>query len=545
MYYDFDKYKSTTIPINPTDMDLVTPTVYTAFLMRSAVAHLMKLNDPKYPDWMCLDFLAAIYCYPDQAVMDHLVNLVKQKVPILESMKLTIDKFRSTFESDHAKVAVTTKVFGAKVLDRINADNDLVFMVLPEVTAIKARSIMNFPNLSTIFFGPDLKVIPAAAIVNCPNLRNIYISNPETAITEGAIPDGVTVHKAVTTQGVDNKAEYEAKIAELERKIAETPATTPASLNLTPLTSLLAAHKVDVPEITAATQQDIELIVSKLEDRYRKEHEDAKKVIEATIEDSQKYNDLMSKYSVCDASLRTSKAKVAELEEKLNSSISRESDYENKLDASTRQCEELEAKLNAAISRESDYESKLDAATRRCEELEAKLVKSTPEKTVVSTTDIMEAYKVIVSAVSNGAVPSSKLTDLTNVIKKGAKKLAPSDKIKDALTRFGIPHSKYEIVFDDCWGSLPNKVRKYSRSEEIAVASSIDDYLLHNASLYKSNSPVSADTSDEALIEAIKTRHPTADADAKLREYKDMLLFIGETTPGETEAEKLLFLINS
>lgn len=493
MYYNPSQFIRDALNISPDNMAPTKGTVTATLLMRSVVRTILEENNPQYPAWLCYETLTALYCYPNVSIHKEMANKVTAGVHPVKAFKEVCDAHRAEFIKQRSIYGgSTTTINTSQRITRIPTDECLTTLVLPNIIGLSAGAVAKQPNLSMIILGPSVVQVDAKAVTECPNLTAVYIGNPAAKIADGAFPDKVTIYKAqeaAPTPTTDT--ELSLKCEALEKKLAE-----------------------------------------------------ANKSYDSMCETQKKMgDDLRDLASQC-AHLKMEKDDLAE---QLAKALQEKDNVAQQIDNELAEgLKEVQDAAQIVQNELTQTRAKLEAATKTIEDRNATIAELQKQaaKSLPAANDIMQAYNVIITAVSKGAVPSTKLTELSNTIKKGVKKLSPSDKIKGAMAKHNIPTSIYAVVFSDCWESLPNKVRKYSKSEEQTVAESIEDYLSKNASKYNSSAPTSSVTID-SVIEAIKKRYPSADIDAKIEEYRSMLLFIGETTPGETEEEKLLFLVNS
>ena len=109
--------------------------------------------------------------------------------------------------------------------------------------------------------------------------------------------------------------------------------------------------------------------------------------------------------------------------------------------------------------------------------------------------------------------------------------------LKENGTHLFIKSHEWDEIVIDLTTDIPKGCLKYvgtcTKKLTVNVPGEIDTHIVQRS------------VTIDSVVEAIKKRYPNADIDAKIDEYRSMLLFIGETTPGETEEEKLLFLVNS
>lgn len=514
MYYNPSQFIKEALNISPDNMAPTKGTVTATLLMRSVVRTILEENNPQYPAWLCYEALTALYCYPSVAIHKEMASKVTGGVHPVKAFKEVCDAHRAEFIKQRSIYGgSTTSVNPSQRVTRIPTDECLTTLVLPNVIGLGAGAVANQPNLSMLILGPSIVQVDTKAVTECPNLTAVYIGNPAVKIADGAFPDKVTVYKAQGSSTDDTAYE------ELSRKYGA-------------LESEKAALEKKLVEANKSFEAAYEG-QSKLGDNLRDaafQHAHLKS----------EYDELKEQLTkACEEKDNLAQQLAKALEEKDNLAQTAEDELAGDLKA-------LQDSIQVMQKELEQTRAKLKAATATIEDRNATIAELQKQaaKALPAANDIMQAYNVIITAVSKGAVPSTKLTELSNTIKKGVKKLSPSDKIKGAMTKYHIPTSIYDVVFSDCWESLPNKVRKYSKSEEQAVAESIEDYLSKNADKYKTSAPTSSVTAD-TVVEAIKKRYPNASVDDKLEEYRSMLLFIGETIPGTTEEEKLLFLVNS
>lgn len=226
------------------------------------------------------------------------------------------------------------------------------------------------------------------------------------------------------------------------------------------------------------------------------------------------------------AQLDAAQKSAASMESKLQEYEASAAHYKIDLEVAKRSSDDLSTRL-------AEKSAELAALKSRLKQTEEKLTEALMNSQPITANEVEKAVETVKDAATKGAVPTSKLVEIDNAIAVGKKKRKPIDQIREILAKHGIDVSKEATIIDNCWNSLPELVRKYSKNQAKTVAESLDHYLT---------------THEEPKVDlrsAIKEKYSCDDTavDGYIGELRVKLAFLD--VPGETEEERMLFLLKN
>lgn len=200
--------------------------------------------------------------------------------------------------------------------------------------------------------------------------------------------------------------------------------------------------------------------------------------------------------------------------------------YKTDLEVAKHSSDDLSTRL-------SEKSAELEVLKSRLKQTEEKLTEALMNSQPITANEVEKAVETVKDAATKGAVPTSKLAEIDTAITAGKKKRKPIDQIREILAKHGIDVSKEATIIDNCWNSLPELVRKYSKNQTKTVAESLEHYLT---------------THEEPKVDlrsAIKEKYSCDDVavDGYIGELRVKLAFLD--VPGETEEERMLFLLKN